>query len=62
MIKVGGIVCTSGKRIMMENEYNTLADAWDVLCFRNVSVGNVEEENVWIVDTVADQCTVTRKV
>ena len=50
-----------GKRIMMENECNTLANAWDILCFRNVSVGNIEEENVWIVDTAADQCTVTRR-
>ena len=51
-----------GKRITMEKECCILADACNVLCFRNTNVGSVEEENAWIADIVADQCTVIRRV
>ena len=46
----------------MEKECCILADACNVLCFRNTNVGSVEEENAWIADIVADQCTVIRRV
>ena len=45
----------------MEAESKLHSEMWGDLTLRSFGMSNGEEENVWIVDAAADQCTVTKK-